>query len=83
MLIGWRLVICAHIIGQFVMTTATENFEKLCGTLYGGSVKAADFKALPGTAINNDREAKSQALLHSMERVGITVDGILLDPNLR
>ncbi|MEO9469196.1 hypothetical protein [Parasphingorhabdus sp.] len=61
---------------------STEKyFEKLNETLFGGTVKAADFKTLGGFHPDTNRESMAKELLESMARVGITRDGELLDVN--
>lgn len=63
------------------MTSATEHFDALQAALFGGSVKAADFKVMPGWKQDVSREARSKALLDSMTRLGIVVDGTLANIN--
>ncbi len=54
-------------------------FEKLAQVLFGGKEIATDFKALPGSDPTADRETVSQAILDSMSRVGLIVDGQLIN----
>jgi hypothetical protein len=61
--------------------SAQSYFGMLCDTLFSGPVKAADFKTLAGFHPETNREAMSNELLESMARVGITVDGKLVDIN--
>ncbi len=64
------------------MTTSTEHFDALQSALFGGSVKAADFKVMPGwSQVASSREDRSKALLDSMTRLGIVVDGSLANIN--
>lgn len=53
-------------------------FERLASVLFDGDVRAADVKVVPGTGAGTGRDGLSQALLDSMERVGLVRDGRLV-----
>lgn len=59
------------------MSAGTQNFDALASALFDGPIKAADFKIMPGENIEVNRETRSKALLDSMTRLGIVVDGHL------
>ncbi|HMO67160.1 MAG TPA: hypothetical protein PKE25_00570 [Novosphingobium sp.] len=59
------------------MASIDSNFDALARALYGGATKAVDFKAMPGDSVAADLEAGAMALLASMTRLGIVVDGHL------
>jgi hypothetical protein len=59
----------------------TTHFDALSAALFDGPVKAADFKTLPGSNEVHDRELVAKELLLSMKRMGIVVDGQLVDVN--
>jgi hypothetical protein len=56
-------------------------FENLSKVLFEGDVIASDFKTMPGTGANVSRDQLAQALLESMERVGLVKNGVLVDHN--
>lgn len=60
------------------MTTERSALERLGDALYGGPVKAADFKVTRGTGPDRSPEALAGALLASMERVGLVREGRLV-----
>jgi hypothetical protein len=62
------------------MTQSTEHFDALSSALFGGTVKAADLKIMPGNTPTN-RESRAKALLDSMMRLGIVKDGCLINLN--
>jgi len=56
-----------------------EEFEKLAKVLFDGKVVAGDFKTMPGTDPTLSRDQLSEALLSSMNRVGLIVDDQLVN----
>lgn len=63
------------------MAKSTEHFDALQAALFGGPVKAADFKVMPGWSEEASREDRCKALLESMTRLNIVVDGSLANIN--
>lgn len=53
------------------------HFEKLAAVLFEGEVVACDFKTMPGTNTTQSRDDLAKALLESMTRMGLIVDGKL------
>lgn len=60
----------------------SKKFDELAEVLFEGRVQAWDIKAMPGTAPEADVERLSDALLKSMQRVGLVSEGELVDKNL-
>lgn len=58
---------------------AMQDFEKLAKTLFEGDVIASDFKTMPGTNTKFSRDHLAKSLLNSMRRMGLIVDGKLVD----
>ncbi|MGD9471760.1 MAG: hypothetical protein AB7G24_09180 [Novosphingobium sp.] len=59
------------------MVIGTGKFEQLAAALYSGPVKAVDFKTMPGDNPDITREVRADALLASMQRLGIVENGTL------
>jgi hypothetical protein len=55
-------------------------FEKLRAILFEGNTVAGDFKTAPGTG-EFTRDETAQAIIESMERLGLVRGGVLIDPN--
>jgi hypothetical protein len=55
------------------------DFDKLATALYDGPVKASDIKTLAGTDPTISRDDLSKTLLDSMSRMGLIVDGHLIN----
>jgi hypothetical protein len=66
------------------VSTENKHFDELSAVLFDGPVKAADFKTMPGIAVNQyDRERVAKEILDSMKRLGIIENGQLVDLNNR
>lgn len=59
----------------------SDKLNKLSSILFDGEVKAWDFKTMPGTSESKDVDRLSDSLMRSMERMGIVVDGKLVNKN--
>ena len=55
------------------------EFEKLAKALYEGDVVASDLKILAGTNPHVSRDELAKALFDSLTRVGLIVDGTLVN----
>jgi hypothetical protein len=55
------------------------DFDKLAAALYDGPVKASDIKTMAGTDPSVSRDELSKTLLDSMIRMGLVVDGHLVN----
>lgn len=55
------------------------DFDQLASALYDGPVKASDFKTMAGTDPNVSRDVLAKSLLESMQRMGLVVDGQLIN----
>jgi hypothetical protein len=55
------------------------EFDTLASVLFEGEIRASDIKTMPGTSAEGSRDHLSGALLDSMKRVGLIVDGKLVN----
>jgi hypothetical protein len=55
------------------------DFDKLASVLYDGHVRVSDIKCMAGTNPNVSRDELAKSLLESMHRMGLIVDGHLIN----
>jgi hypothetical protein len=55
------------------------EFDQLANVLYDGKVAAWDFKTMQGTKVDVPRDELAKSLLESMNRMGLIVDGQLIN----
>jgi hypothetical protein len=55
------------------------EFDDLAKALFEGKVAAGDFKTMPGTSPDMSRDEAARHLLESMKRMGLIVDGQLVN----
>ena len=70
-----RFVTEAPARGTYLM----GGFDRLAAALFDGPVKAADVKTMPGDDPSPNRERLATALHESMQRMGLIVDGHLVN----
>jgi hypothetical protein len=58
-----------------------DNSEKLASILFDGNVKAGDIKIMPGSRQDLDRERVADALLSSLNRMGLVQNNTLVNKN--
>lgn len=58
-----------------------SSLEALASVLYDGEVAVTDIKTLAGSGQDWSPDQLAQALMKSMERVGIIVNGAIVDKN--
>lgn len=61
--------------------SAEHNLNALASLLFDGEHAARDFKLMPGADIDISVEEVAKELLESMHRVGVAIDGKLVNPN--
>lgn len=74
------MVVNKH-IRDVIVTHSSNEAETLANTLFGGEVKAVDFKTMPGSNADCTPDEMAKALLDSMHRVGLIDGGKLVDKN--
>jgi hypothetical protein len=57
------------------------DFDKLASTLFDGEEKVADIKFMPGLKPDMERDHLATTLWNSMKRVGLIVDGKIVNRN--
>lgn len=63
------------------MNKPMNEAKILADILYGGEVKAVDFKTMPGLGTDFTRDQLAKSLHDSMRRMGVIDGGKLIDKN--